>query len=131
MSKTAYISIPVKREMDSYLIEEALKSIGLKVNNPCRIDLIHIPPEKIHEKVVKECTSMMDESDIGILHLDYFGKDCSWEIGYMTRRIPVYGVFIHENRSTGSLGELKQYRCSLAEIFNSLEEMKQSLPSLI
>jgi len=125
----AYISIPIKRESQSRIIQTALERMGIIINNPCDIDGIHGDSTQIPQRVVNECIGMMDRSDIGILLLDYFGHDCSWELGYMTaKKMPIYGVYVDlEHTSSESLRNLRQYQQSIAKVFNSVDELVEFL----
>ncbi len=49
----------------------------------------HITPKALnHENfpvdVYNQCLSMMESSDIGLLLLDSYGRDCAWEAGWYT-----------------------------------------------
>lgn len=49
----------------------------------------HITPKDLnHENfpvdVYNQCLKMMDSSDIGLLLLDSYGRDCAWEAGWYT-----------------------------------------------
>ena len=127
----AYISTPIKREEESRAIQAGLESIGVTVNNPCDIDDAHRDPREIQKAVFDECVAMMDRSDIGVLILDYFGRDCAWEIGYMTsQEMPIYGVYVNKGASNEeSLRNLARYRPSLTGIFESVDELVASLKS--
>jgi nucleoside 2-deoxyribosyltransferase len=127
--RTAYISIPIKRARESFIIEGALQGIGIKVNNPCRIDDAHGPKDQIPRRVVNECISMMKGSDLGVILLDYFGRDCAFEVGFMNASgIPVYGVYVDKSSRTEDCPrELKQYRGTLSEEFDSVEALIEFL----
>lgn len=120
-----YISTPIKRESQSKIIQKALEGMGMIVHNPCDIDGVHGDPSEIPRRVVNDCKTMIDGSDMGVLLLDYFGRDCSWEIGYMRgRRMPIYGVYVDlKTASLERLRDLKQYQHSITRIFNSVDAM--------
>lgn len=125
---TAYISIPIRHEKESYLIESMLEGIGIGVNNPCRIEEARIPTGNIPPYVTERCFRMIDESDIGVLHLDYFGNDCACEIGYMkSQKKPMYGVHVREIPEVKSLEELGRWRASLDSEFRSLVKLRDFL----
>jgi len=130
-SLTAYISIPIKHEKESLIIEAALNEIGIKVNNPCRIRGVNLPKDKIPLYVFRECIRMIDISDIGILFLDYFGMDCSSELGrMMAQNKDVYGVAVSAPNEE-AIARLWPYTSVFKARFGSVQEMKDYLKRLV
>ncbi len=121
-----YISIPIKKAEESFIIEKALQDIGIKVNNPVKIEEANFSKELVPPKVYAECVKMMDESQFGVILLDYFGNDCACELGYMySTKKPMFGVFI--NKLPGDYEHIKDLKCyehSLMEKkFESVDEL--------
>ena len=98
----------MKEAEKSYLIEDALQRLGFKVNNPCRIHGIEsVDPSLLESNYADECYKMMKESRAMVLLLDYLGRDCSVEIGYMyASKKPIYGVSIDKQKAVAFLSDL-------------------------
>ena len=130
-SLTVYISIPMKEAEKSYLIEEALQKLGFKVNNPCRIPGIEsADPALLASHFAGKCYEMMEDSGLMILLLDYFGRDCAVEIGYMNAsKKPVYGVSIDREKAEAFLSG-SSFQNDSSRTLNRLTKRFDSLDDL-
>ncbi len=91
-----YLSIPISRTIDASRIEEYLNQHGITVLNPCRLVHDNCPKEQIPSYVAEKCWKLIEESEAVILFYDYYGRDCSCEIGYAFKSSkPVFPFYLY------------------------------------
>jgi len=74
-------------------IANELKQAGMSVCLPQDFCPLEISHEKYDIQVYKHCVQEMTESDVGLVNLDSFREDCSWECGwYVGTRKPLIGI---------------------------------------
>ncbi len=88
-----YLSIPIKYCSQAQLIESALKNAGLVILNPCHITPLDMPKEHIPAAIARQCIELIESSKGVILFTDYYGRDCSAEVGYaIARQKPIFPI---------------------------------------
>lgn len=93
MGLRLYLSIPIKHCSEAQLIESALENAGLSVLNPCHITPQDLPKEQIPAAIARQCIDLIESSQGLILFTEYYGRDCSAEVGYaIARQKPVFPI---------------------------------------
>lgn len=77
-----YFSGSVVNAMHIDQIVSLFPNDNFKFFLPHKFTKPNIPHSKYSKNVFEKCLKLMEQSDIGIINLDCFGKDSSWECGW-------------------------------------------------
>lgn len=81
-----YISASIVNGPKNRRIHDFLTEAGCQVFLPQTITKQDIPHEEYPIHVYESCIQQMEQADIGIIVLDCFGRDSSWECGWFTAK---------------------------------------------
>lgn len=96
MEVKVYLSIPIAYREHAERIEEALSKSDIKVLNPCKIVHGNWPKQEIPRFVAEQCWRMIEDSYAVIIYTEYYGRDCSAEIGYAYGKSkPVFPFYLY------------------------------------
>jgi len=124
-----YIAIPIKHCKDSYVIQSALEAEGMIVKNPCNLIEPGFPEGKISKFYADSCYEMIESADILVLYSDYYGRDCSAEVGYAIKsRKPVFPFSIARKESENISADF-MIHAKVEPLSDSFEELIRRISS--
>jgi nucleoside 2-deoxyribosyltransferase len=122
-----YLSVPVTYCREAYSLEKQLGDQGYGVCNPCRIIIPDLPKEKLPSYIAVECYRLIEISNAIILFSDYYGRDCSAEIGYAVgRKKPIF-PFSAKGIDSSNLEQDWMIRPMLQPLSKSFNELLNNL----
>jgi len=77
-----YISASLVNHLQNARIAESLEKSGHEVFLPQRFCPTNVPKNEYPLTIFEKCLEAMKDCDLGILVLDCYGKDSSWESGW-------------------------------------------------
>lgn len=99
-----YISASIINTVLNERVTRALEDAGHEVFLPQLFCPTHLPHESYPEAIFRQCIDAMEDCDIGIIMLDCYGRDSSWECGWFeSKGKPIVGFI------TSSLKCLKDW----------------------
>ena len=98
-----YLSVRIANSQMAFQLQDTLEELGIRVNNPCNIDLVNSAPTDMPNIVGQTCYNMMDNSaSIVVIYSENpddmrrIGRDCATEIGYtIGKNKPIY-ILVNE-----------------------------------
>lgn len=79
-----YLSASISNASNNEFICSKFPSESFIIDLPQYITPKDLNHENFPVDVYQQCLNMMEKSDIGLLLLDSYGRDCAWEAGWYT-----------------------------------------------